>query len=65
MEVFTFKVDGVFYFSGICDVFFSDPTVAYFSSPFRVIVTQTPFYYFQKPAFLASVIIVPACTNVN
>jgi len=61
MESLTFKVDGVFYFSGICDVFFSDLTVACFSSPFKVIIIQTPFYYFQKPAFLG---LSDNCTNI-
>lgn len=65
MEVLLLKVDGVFYFSGICDVFFPDPVVAYFSGPFRVIITQTPFCYFQIPAFLASEIITLTFTNVN
>lgn len=59
------KVDGVFYFSGICDVSFSDPVVAYFSGPFRVIIIQTPFCHFQKQTFLASVIITPTFPNVN
>lgn len=66
MDVLAFKVDGlVFYFNGICNVFYSGPIVVYFSSPFRVIIIQTPFYYFQETAFLASVIIVPNFTNVN
>lgn len=55
------KVDGVFYFSGICDVSFSDPVVAYFG----VIIIQTPFCYFQKQSFLASVIIILTFPNVN
>lgn len=58
------RLTGFSYFSGICDVFVSDPIVDYFSGPFRVIIIQTPFYYFQKPAFLAS-IIVATFTNVN
>lgn len=63
MEVSAFK--GWRSFLLQCDIFFSDPMVVYFSGPFRVIIIQIPFCYFQKPAFLASVLIIPTFTNVN
>lgn len=51
MEVFIFQVDVFFYFSGVCDVFLSNPIVAYFSGLFRVIVIANSFLLFPKNSF--------------